>query len=926
MSDRELLEAYRARDRAKAAGDERAELAAHRSLRAKGQLPPVVEDGQEVTTSDAPVSLLNNIARRVNKELLGAATMIPDAALAVTREAARAFTDTPEEELEAFDKRYDLEDTLQGLLDDAGMGGITKPKPKNVVEAGILNVLGPVATGQGLLGTARTTAGRVGRALRDDYARYAKTDAAAATAGGIARTLAEGKGDNPDQSGLGFELAANFMVGSFVDRAIVARNLYSQFKNTNVKEMIGSREFDVASDVMKGSVREAGEDPAEVVTALKRPEAPGTELLTPAAKARSPALAAAERSVLKGPEATRMQAKYLEVKQDASMFIRNQLVEQLGGGGVAQDYIDTMMDSADYAVQIMEKNVQMSLAQLAAKQSELPPIGPDLSQEVKDLLITARNNAREVEQWFWAKSGLSDVSMDPLSKKLDEIMSEAKLIDEKTDYANFPDAAIRGLVKELGEAGTASSDEIVALRSVILESAAEASADGKNALARRLNDLAGATLDTLDTGTPEFTEAFNEARRYSKELNDRFSRDIIAPLLGRSARRGELTPGNELMDKLMRGNEAGRTNMQALKIAMGDVIDPARPVTLQNLTMPEAAQGYIMKKFLDETGIGLDYGAGESFIKRFGPMLEEAGLLQMAQQYVDVARMVRTAEDDLVDFMKPQNRSIAEQLFNKFGHNEKGLIAGITTMLQQAAGGVEAKLPELFRSLDAAENFAGMPGAPRIDYAAAEAGLKTAIVEAVLRTFYTRDTNILGTRTEVSQLLDEALPRITYALTATGKYTIDQVNRVAELADIAIRQGQAERQRPHKGQSSTSGDLALASSVGVFMRFLGLRAAGVVKGGGPGSLQIASLMGRIGARIGTKLTHVDAQELLNRAVFDKELLIALLERPDRMTEANRNVILRALTGIRRAGGRLLMSGFQPSQLSAAGQLEELEDK
>jgi len=872
--------------------------------------------GQDAPAED--VGLVENVGRAAAKGAVQALGFPAEVALAVPKVGAYLSGS----EGGAYDYLMSLDPTgaIESLVNSAGIN--TQPDPNTFRERFASNTAEAVtggAVGYGLGGMARGVATKTAeRLLAGRLGRFAAEDAAAATVGAGVRSVAQEAGVDDPVAGLG-EFAASFLTSSALDKARMAQQGFKALKDADIQQGFKNAEFKAAGDFLRAPLNELSQDPMKVAQDIKAPGMPGEELLTPGAKSGNTALIAVENSLIKSnPE---LQARFIESKKTLNQYVSDELKTALGGDGVPQDFIDNYRLSADYALQVTEKARQQAVEQAWKEINDLPP-DADYSSPVKRILEEGKRADREIEREMWARAvvptpddpsaafrGLG-VTGSPESKALIEsgdanrpflkeayssLMEEIRAANRAADTIAMPDKNIMGAVKEIVEGGSASVSELLALRSSILDAAAEASANQNENLARRLNNLADGALNSLDSISGENGEAIAQARQFSKDLNDRYSRDVIGPILSRSASRGEVVPANETMERLFKTGESGRTNMRALILAAGEV--------------PNDAKNYILRQFyqkaIGENGISVK--DAEGFIRAYRPALEEAGLLDLASSYVLTGKAVNRADADLAELVAFQSKDPIAGVLKRYGDTGEDLSNYIGSVLKSQAKGAQAAFKDMYDS--ALTDLSGN----------ALKGLKSATVDGVLKSFYTA-----GSDPDATKMLPDIIRRTQDALGATGQFTPEQIDRVRQLGVILNKQASAERLRAFKGQSNTPQDLAGASVLENVARMAALKyVAPAINAQGPGSMRMASIVSNIAGKWAGKLTENDAKSLIKAAIFDQQLFAALLENAQTVSPKSQSVITGFLKQAGKVGARMGYGGLTPSQTTILN--EENED-
>lgn len=931
----------------------RQQIAAARPAPTQGE---IVTDDVEAASG---VGLMENLGRLGAKTVAEVYGFPGDVALGIGMQAADLALPNSvvsDEELNILDERYDVSRAFEKMMNSLGVR-TDVVEPRSGGERLLHNVVGPVAGGLLGLGTAAGTTGAVGNAVRQNFKRYAGADATAATAGGLAKTGVEVAGGG-ELASTGVELVANLVAGGFADRLMGLGNLARKTQDAakNTISDYNSRERSIARDFFIANLERAGENVDRVVSDVAAPGSPGAELLTPGAKARSPALQALEKSIIGAdPRAADL---FAHRKMEFDDFIRAQFRVAAGEPGLTDAVIDAYRASVDYRIDLVEKRLQQAIEDARKLVESAPPgLYDDWSTPVKRILQRAEKEAREIESELWNNLPIAEVPMIRITDTYKEIMDEARVTGEAFGLEDFPASGTEIALKRLAGAeesaddavtlldkdgrplketpktpafdpnATTSTDEVIDFRKTMLERAAEAAANQKRSLSRRYYMLADAAMATLEEMgkdlAPEAAQAYNDARTFSKNLNDRFTRDVIAPLLAVTPNRSELVPGNELMENLIRRGEAGRTNMIALKAAARGIPPQAKTSILQKFWIATLKDGKI------------DTNAAKNFLSGYHQLLEEAGLLDMVESIAAAASRADVAAQDIVRARQAIKSEALFQVASKYGmrieledalptmtreqasnyvSSGRGLVDAIGVAFRNKAGASQTKLRAMFDEIMALQGVS--PEEKRV----AVAGLRSAIMEGAVAALYRESGDPV---TGVSQVAT----RIRVALENTGRFTDAQIERVTELSNLIEAANEAATRQTFKGESNTAKDLQRNFVMGQLLRYISVRYfANWFKGEGPGALTIAGQSGRLGERIGEKIGVQDAFSLVTDAIFDQNLWVSLMKHESALTDGDVGNIKRALSAIKKGSMGLLRFGagsmIQPSQTTVLQGLGE----
>jgi len=855
-----------------------------------------------------------NIGRAAAKGVVSTLGFPGEVALAIPK--AGAYLAGDEGSIDYLNS-IDPTGTINSILNQAGIR--TDPEPGNFRERMASNTAEAIAGGMTGLGFASQASGIVRQGTQKLMAgrlgRFAAEDAASATAGAAVRSVAQEAGLGDPAASIG-EFGASMLTGGILGKAQMAMEGFAAMKNAPAGFKASERA--AAKKYFQGNLAEFGEDPEAVRNALVADGPEGSRLLTPGARSGSTALQAIENSIIKSnPE---LQNQLIQSKKDLNTYVSDELRAALGGDGVPQDFIDNYRQGSDWAIHVSEKNRQSVIEQAWKEISDLPP-DMDYSSAIKRKLDEAKKLDRDLESELWDKTGAEDVlveSGDPnrpfLKESWEALKREIAEAGRGQGDKGLPDKSTMGRIREIvGDVSMAQPDaisryygkppeapqdptatvkELLALRSSLLDDAAEASASQNGQLARRLNALADGVLNTFDGVSGESAEAITQARKFSKDLNDRYSRDVIAPLLAQSASRGEKVAGNEVMGKLLKPSEPGRTAFRALKLAMGE--------------MPKEASDYVLQKFYkDAIGEdGIDVKKAEKFISDFKPALEEAGLMDIVSSYVVTGRAVNKANVEAAALTQSLEGDVIAKFLRNYGTTNDDIVNFVASSLKSEAGASQAKLKEMFD-----QSLTDVSGN-------AFRGLKSAVVDGALKAFYTAGDDV--TKSAATDL-PRITSRVVNALEATGQFTPEQLDRVSQLGTILNKQASSERLRAFKGQSNTPQDLAAASALSNVARMAALKWVAPVVGKGPGSLRAASIVSDMAGKLAGVITKDNAESLIKGAIFDQDLMAALLENPQTISPKSVATIKGFLKGVGRVA---FVGGARPSQVTILNDAEQ----
>lgn len=699
-----------------------------------------------------------------------------------------------------------------------------------------------------------------------------------------------------------------------------------------------------AGKVLQALVQQTGEDPVMLARALRAAGAK-SELsgLTAAQATGSPALAAlqdhlgrinkqfgaeAETAAREGLDATRMLITELQKTGDPAALA--------AAGELRQDYYRTLLS----------QSVETAKAEAVKKAGR---VGRTLTTEdrervslaARDALDQSVASARAVENELWGKvNGTRPVTTTNLEQTYNQIVSDtlpelrgkklpavvrnflervSKPQEGKFDY----DPATMSVMPMDSQPAGTNAAEMRKLRSELLTMARAAARDPDQAgMERVYSDLAAATMDDLDTAFKASGDrAYDEARAFSRELNDTFTRSFVGQATGTGKYGDRVAPEVLLQKALASGRQAGaqrlreleeatrflpargfsddtsyRTMMGAqdniLRIAAAESIDPntgvANPDKVRTFIKNNAE---LMRRF-PEVEADLRVAAGSS--ERLRTLTNRAKNVQDLQDKQGTFGLAlggagRNAADRAEAAMLAARRVLVSP-------NQP---AELDRLLRIAEGGAAGRGGRI----DAA--LANTPGAriQSLDTQRAKEGLATALVESALRQSSPdgQPLDIAKFRDIMTRPTERGQPPLLQLMQERGlvdKKTADNMQQLFRTADN-ISEAQNPRTAVQVNESVSSRAMTMLA------RIAGSKAAGIAQaasgGGGGSSIIVHGAAARFADEFMNKLPIASANKVLTEAMFDPEKMALLLTRLDDTPEAAR--------AARRVNAWLVQSGL-----------------
>jgi len=423
--------------------------------------------------------------------------------------------------------------------------------------------------------------------------------------------------------------------------------------------------------------------------------------------------------------------------------------------------------------------------------------------------------------------------------------------------SDIPSAANKFL-KATKETGTDRVDEVNALYSAMRDTARNAvSGDTVNRdLARVANEIADSILKALDDipATTDVNRQIIEARTFSREMHDTFSRGTVGQLLKRTSRGGQATPEELTLQRSIRsGGDAG-------SVAQRDIATAVRGTEGQ-APVANATENYLRENFMtkafDPSGNSFRPSAAANFVRANKRLLDDfPAVRQEIEQSIASQQRLGAVETRAPRIAAAADKSPAARF----------AAASSDKALDQIAA---AARPQL-----AMANF--LATARKDPTGAALEGIRRAVSKALIN----RSQRVLD-------IVDDAGNPIALSGTRLANTLDDEVfNDIARQALTTGQLAQArivtrEVQKLDKGRLLGATPEALEAfepntMLATLVRIVGARAGARLGGGLGSSLQTSQIMsGRFKALL-DKVTDTKAQGLLLQATLDPAIMRSLL--------------------------------------------------
>lgn len=682
-------------------------------------------------------------------------------------------------------------------------------------------------------------------------------------------------------------------------------------------------------------VNQTGEDPVMLARALRaagaRSDISG---LTSAQITGSPALAAlqthlsrvnqqfgaeAATAAREGLDATRMLIGELQKTGDPAALA--------AAGELRQDYYRTLLSQsvAVAEAEAIKKAGKVSRNLTTADRERI-------SLAARDALDTSLSQSRQVETELWGKvDGAREVQPNNLQQTYNEIVAETlpELRGKKIPAVvkNFLDRVSKPQEGEFSyDPATMSVNpmetkpvgsnaaEMRKLRSELLALSRAAARDPDQAgMERVYSDLAEATLDDMDAAFKAGGDrAYDEARTFTRELNEVFTRSFVGRATGTGKYGDRVAPEVLLTKALASGRQAGdlqlnelaeatrflpqrgfsddsayRTMMgaqeQMLRIAAADAIDPATGVA-----KPEKVREFVkrnvelMNRFPEVRQDLLDATKSEDRLRQLSNRAKNVQDLTDRQGAFGVALggSGRTAASRAEAARLATNRVLVSP-------NQEAELDRLVRVAQGGAAGRAGRIDQLA----AARGATGNGRIEMLDTDKAMGGLSRSLVESALDKSTPRTGPNAGTldiatfrdiMTRPTERGQKPLITLMQEKGLIDDKTAGNMKQLFQQADNI-----AEAQNPRT--AVTVSESVTGRAMTMLARIAGSKAAGAMQaatgGGGGNSIIVHGAAARFADEFMNKLPIQSANKALTEAMFDPEKMALLLTKIDNTPES-----------------------------------------
>lgn len=593
-----------------------------------------------------------------------------------------------------------------------------------------------------------------------------------------------------------------------------------------------------------------GKERAEIIADAMSGE---TELgLSPAQMTGEENLIRAERKAMESDPSL---AAKIEAQRIQSETVARSILQEDGSVEAAQSFLQNRIASFENTLNNFVKAAQVSAEKkVVAGSVDDAEASTILGEELRK----ARQAARDQEQKYWNSIPQEAEIELPLTSAL--VLGQRKKLGEffKGDIPNEVDSFRKKYVKKDKPIKVKDLNSLYSkLRSVQRDATSGANPNSNRA--RLAGEVAQTILDDLDKISPrgQIGKAIFDARSFSKQFHDKFRKGTVGNLLQKKST-GEYKTDIELtLDKSIgqtgiRGSIASRDIDRAL--ADSDGVAEAQNVTSNYLRSKFNQQAFIDDKFTPSRA--------QTFLRNSGPVLNRFPVVRAEIEDAISAQKKITAVEKKI---APISKQVKDSTTFQFASQNPD--RALNSIIQ--SGNPQKAMAALVRS--AKKDKTGQ----------ALAGVKKALSEKIINNSLVklRTPRVEGGPTaELSGAkLEDVLDDKTLSSMIKEVYNQPEINRIRVISnelkklDIARVRGDVKGALdPFKANSVIT---VLARVIGAK---LGAKIGGETAGG---SLQSAAIFSARFAKFIERLSGDKAQEIMVKALRDKELFRTLLLNP-----------------------------------------------
>lgn len=572
--------------------------------------------------------------------------------------------------------------------------------------------------------------------------------------------------------------------------------------------------------------------------------------------------------------------------------------EDMQQGNIARTR-EFVQGRVDDAVQRMEARRAQAIQKANERISAVQPKNrnrSELNRIAREEMNDAYSYAKGIEAEKWGKvpeslTAPTETVRQRYSSVLDGLSkSERAKVDEV--LPGYVRKVLAG--KGKGAFGTKESiKELQSFRSDLLEDARNAMAgDTPNRVrARVLNELADAALEDMNS-VPAASDALTDARNYTRELHDRFSRGPVGRVLGLQRTGGQRTDPSVTLERLLTPTgPQGEVNIQAVRKAVAESPEVARQAE-------DTLSDFIRTRFVKETTdaqSNVVSGSAQTFMRNNKELLDQVPGLR----------------DELA------GATTAQEVVERVGQQMAARQAGLQNKrISRAAlfldAPVDREIQAVLNSKNPASNMRELVRQASKDRTGdALEGLRAQFIRDWLKSGRSQIMDAEGVRMVRGNNLDDWFARNRDVITDSGLFTKEHRKRMRKIIETAQK---IERAQARGQNVSEIIEESPDAAIDLVSRIVGANVGAAGAAGTTGAPIVAAGAGsRFTRQITNKIPMERTHEVLAQAVLDRKIMADLLTRMDGPQKAE---------GLQRSMNSWLYSLFPEAQQLQQEQQQE----
>jgi hypothetical protein len=685
--------------------------------------------------------------------------------------------------------------------------------------------------------------------------------------GGVAENFA------PGEEGTRF---AGEMAGGFLNpqRLIIgSTSLGLQAARRAVESMTAAGKQTAAGRIIQEIVAASGEDADVLARTLSDPAITG---LTAAQGSGSPALIALESNLAKASgafdaeTAKRAQQGLDATKAAIDLLLRTgDPVAFREAAAMRSRYFGTLIstrlvEAENRATQAVGKITKDNPGDMGA-----------ISKRAFESMDAALVEVRKAESELWSKVP-TDVPAGTknIVSKFDELKTQ--ILPEESLPKIAEDFIAR--VRE----GATTTGELQLFRSRMLALAREAGAQGKHNDARIYGNLAETALDDLDAAFKDGGDAYNTARAFSRELNEKFTQTFAGQAMASTSKGGDRIPPELMMRRAMAGGK------EAAELRLREIEEATGFLSAQGLDTPEAALNFT--NMLDAQQRVVRLAAAQTIDPNTG-RVSATRLARFIENNDAILKKFPEVRADLVDAVSSENaRRGMEQA--------AGLADRVIERRAAFAAVARTENPakvvrDAIKGATPSSDIRALAKVARRGGPGAEDGFRASVMDYAFDAAGKGDGSIDFTKLKTA-MFGKVAPgqsSLVQTLAQEGVFSRQDVKKLASFIERAENIEKAAR--GGKGVDSFMKD-----ADGLFdlvMRIAGARAgAAMASGSGGASLIAASRGSSFVRKMFDKVPQAKVTSIIKEAALNPKLMAALLEKP--VSQRDQIMLARQING------------------------------